>query len=48
MSATMNAIAETIQPDPEAQAVYDRLYPIFDEAYHALLPVYNRLAGFDQ
>ncbi len=44
MSATMNTIAETIQPDPATQAVYDRVYPVFEAAYHALLPVYDQIA----
>jgi xylulokinase len=44
MSQTMNAIMETIRPDPAARAVYDRAYPIFDAAYQALLPIYDRLA----
>jgi xylulokinase len=44
MSETMNQIAETITPQPETQAIYNRLYPIFDATYHALLPIYDRLA----
>ncbi|RPI95112.1 MAG: xylulokinase [Chloroflexi bacterium] len=47
MSETMNAIAETILPDAATQAVYNQTYPIFDAAYHALLPVYEMLAGLD-
>lgn len=31
------------EPDPEAQAVYERLYPVFLEAYTALLPVFDQL-----
>jgi len=30
-------------PDPEAQAVYDRLYPIFLETYNALVPIFDQL-----
>jgi xylulokinase len=41
ISEQMNTIAETIQSDPAAQAVYERLYPIFDAAYTALAPVYD-------
>jgi xylulokinase len=41
ISEQMNAIAETVQPDPVAQATYERLYPIFDAAYAALVPVYD-------
>ncbi len=44
MSETMNAIAETRQPDPAEQAVYARVYPVFEAAYHALLPVYDMIA----
>ncbi len=44
MIEQMNRIAETIPPDPAAQAVYARLYPTFDAAYHALLPIYDMIA----
>jgi xylulokinase len=44
MSETMNRTVEVIEPDPQAQAVYARLYPIFEAAYQALLPVYDMLA----
>jgi xylulokinase len=47
MSETMNQVAETIQPDPEVQAAYDRLYPIFEAAYQALVPVYDMIAGVE-
>lgn len=40
----MNHIAETIQPDPLAHAAYERIYPIFEQSYHALLPIYDALA----
>jgi xylulokinase len=40
----MNHIAETIQPDPAAQAQYDRVYPIFEATYTALLPIYDQIA----
>jgi len=40
----MNHIAETIQPDPVAQAAYDKIYPIFDASYQALLPIYDMIA----
>jgi xylulokinase len=43
--AQMNQIAETIQPDGAARAAYDRLYPIFDAAYTALLPIYDQIAS---
>jgi xylulokinase len=44
MSETMNRIAETIAPDPTAQAAYERIYPIFEAAYQALAPVYDMIA----
>ncbi len=31
-------------PDPAAQSVYDQIYPIFDEAYRALVPVFDQLS----
>ena len=31
------------QPNPETQAVYQRLYPLFKEAYRALEPIFPRL-----
>jgi len=31
------------EPDPAAQAVYDRLYPIFLETYNALVPIFDQL-----
>jgi xylulokinase len=42
--AQMNHIAETIQPDPAAQAQYERIYPIFEATYNALLPIYDQIA----
>ncbi len=44
MSQTMNAIAETFQPNPAAQAAYAQIYPIFEAAYQALLPIYDQIA----
>jgi xylulokinase len=41
---TMNRVAETMQPDPAVQAAYERIYPIFEACYQALLPVYNMMA----
>jgi xylulokinase len=40
----MNQIADTIQPNPAAQATYERIYPIFERCYQSLLPVYDMLA----
>jgi xylulokinase len=48
MIANMNAVTEVIEPDPAASAVYGRLYPIFEAAYHALVPVYDQLAGAER
>jgi len=44
MSETMNEIAETFEPDPLSQSVYERIYPIFEAAYHALVPIYDMFA----
>jgi xylulokinase len=30
-------------PNPESQAVYNRLYPIFLETYNALVPIFDQL-----
>jgi xylulokinase len=40
----MNQVAEIIQPDPQAQAAYAELLPVFEEAYRSLLPVYEQIA----
>lgn len=40
----MNRIVEVIEPDPAAQVTYDKLYPIFEATYHALAPIYDKLA----
>ncbi|GAB4514185.1 MAG: xylulokinase [Anaerolineae bacterium] len=42
----MNAVDAVIDPNPKAQAVYADLFPVFDAAYEALVPVYNMLAKF--
>jgi len=44
ISQQMNQIAETILPNLQAQAAYAKLYPLFDQAYHALAPLYDDLA----
>ena len=44
MSRTMNPIAQTVEPNPAAQAAYRQNYPIFEAAYKALLPIYDMLA----
>jgi len=41
----MNAIAATILPEPAAQASYERMLPIFNRLYEALLPAYADIAA---
>jgi xylulokinase len=48
MAKAMNPVVETIEPDSEAQKVYADLYPIFQETYQALAPVYDHLADLDR
>jgi xylulokinase len=45
MSQQMNEVIDVIEPDPAAQKVYERLYPIFEATYHALTPIYDMMAG---
>lgn len=40
----MNEIAETIPPRAETQAAYEHVYPIFNQLYEALVPVYEEIA----
>jgi xylulokinase len=44
MIENMNQVVSTCQPDPLAQATYNRLFPVFVAAYRALEPVFDRLA----
>lgn len=44
MIHTMNEIAETVTPDPTTQAIYDKMYPIFNQMYDALVPIYDEIA----
>jgi len=44
MFETMNRVAEEVQPDPAAQALYQQIFPIFESAYHALEPI-NEMLG---
>jgi hypothetical protein len=39
----MNDIAQTIHPDPAAQVAYEKVYPLFETAYQALVPVYEMM-----
>jgi xylulokinase len=43
VALAMNPVVEVIEPDPEAQRVYEDLYPIFSESYTALTSVYDSL-----
>jgi xylulokinase len=45
MIETMNEIASTVMPNPANQAVYERMYPVFNDLYHALAPVYEKIAA---
>jgi xylulokinase len=44
MIEQMNQVVQVVEPDPAAQAVYNRQFPIFEAAYQALLPVYDMMA----
>ena len=44
MSETMNRLAEEVKPDLAANADYQKLFPIFESAYHALEPINEMLA----
>lgn len=44
MIETMNEIAETIQPNRENSAIYEKTYPIFNQLYEALVPAYEAIA----
>lgn len=45
MAEAMNPVAEIIEPNVSAQAVYADLYPVFRQTYTALVPVYDKLAA---
>ena len=47
MIERMNPVVDVIDPQPRIQASYDRLYPVFEAAYHALVPVYDQIAGLE-
>ena len=48
MIETMNPVAEVIEPQPRVQAAYDRIYPVFEAAYQALVPVYDQIAALER
>ncbi len=43
LAETMNPVAEIIEPNPDAHALYSELSSIFADSYHALEPVFERL-----
>jgi xylulokinase len=45
MAETMNEVAQTIHPDPAAQAAYETVYPLFEATYQALVPVYDMMGS---
>jgi xylulokinase len=47
MIEAMNQVVEVIEPNPAAQRVYEDRLPIFETAYHALVPIYNMIAGVE-
>lgn len=40
----MNPIVETIEPNLKQMAAYAQMFPVFEAAYQALLPIYDQLA----
>ncbi|MBZ0301460.1 MAG: xylulokinase [Anaerolineae bacterium] len=40
----MNRVADVINPDPEAMAVYETMRPWFEATYQALVPIFERMA----
>lgn len=44
MIETMNQVVEAVEPNPDSQAVYEKIYPIFNATYNALLPIYDMIA----
>lgn len=47
MAERMNQVAETFQPDAHRQAIYDSIYPLFEEAYWGLEPVFEKISGLN-
>jgi xylulokinase len=44
LAELMNPVANTIEPDPQSQAAYAAILPIFEATYQALEPVFELLA----
>jgi erythritol kinase len=38
-------LRDTVQPDPELQSLYDRLFPVYVETRKAMRPVWSDLAA---
>ena len=47
VAAKMNQIIETFYPRSRFQAVYNQLYPIYDEIYRSLEPAFKAIAELD-
>jgi len=45
MSEQMNPTAEVFDPIPAEREVYNKLAPIFEAAYQALVPVFDMMVG---
>jgi xylulokinase len=43
VATTIVKVAETYEPQAAVRDVYDRQYEVFQEAYRALVPIYDRL-----
>ncbi len=43
VSQQMNPVAEVFEPDPKARQVYEQIFPLFEDCYQALAPVYEQL-----
>jgi len=48
MAEQMNPVVHTLQPDPEARACYEQLYPLFQAAYQALEPIFAELGALEE
>lgn len=44
IAETLTPILDTLEPDSALQPLYERLYRLFNQAYEALLPLYDGLA----
>jgi xylulokinase len=44
LAEKLTPILDTVEPNPGVQPVYDRMYRIFNQAYDALVPLYEALA----